>query len=987
MDTRSFLARVVPAQGNYLTITWKSPGRGWAVRSYKLSQPEQIDQAVNLLHWAARKGADTYFALAAFNVGEIGVSTRGDQIIKAKREQANVHLIRTLVMDADVKREGDKKDPASTFPDRRAAITWLLTFRDATGFPLPNLCVNSGYGLHWYWLFEDATTLDVWSPLAQALKNAMLRHGWVGDTSPTIDGARILRPPGTVNVKSGAPVPVDVMPKFTAADYPNQQLTDALAPYMVAGVGAAPRRATGTGGATITSMLGPRPAHVTPGVTLNPAAHAGLESRFKFDEIAKRCGQVKLSLTNQGQGDPYPLWYLGHITLAVFTNNGKDFVHEISKGDPRYSPAETDAAVTRAEIERDKKGFGAPLCEHYDRVRPGVCDGCVFKGKIKSPLGLGVEAEDLPYGYRSVPHHGTPRIERYEGNKKDGEWVPLFDGEVSLPRLDELPIGGHRLTFTYVLAGRTYPVGANEVDMGHQMPVGYFARQGMAVTRHTVAHIGDFVMAWITQLRMQHVTRTEIVRPFGWNFDAQGNRAGLAIAGTLYRCDGAEEAVPGGDPKIAAMYRPSGELKHWRRAASLFEGGRADLQALIAASFGAPLVSLCGDVRGMSLNFWSTESGIGKSTGIKVGQSVWGDAKAMQSMRDTPNAVMRSLSEPRILIRYWDELRIRKDFQDDFVEMIFTIPQGKERARLQADTTLREIGEWETMLVFTSNRACQDYLLAKDDGTDSGMARLLEIEMAKVATPFDPLAGQDIKLCETNYGHAGREYARYIAANLPEVQARLAQVMKGLSDKLSMQRDERFSVTAISCIVVGALIAKQIGLFDFDVSGINKTLVDAFKAQRTQRSRRTMLSDAGGFDLEEIIGEFVYSQADYRLTTNAFSPGGSGRVEITGVKPRSNIVRLQIAEKESTVRIERSALLEWLRDRGRPASTIIEELKTKMGAKEHRRGLGGGTGYGGGHVWVLDIPLTGRLNSLVTDVGVRETLRASPADEVRDAAE
>jgi hypothetical protein len=983
-STEQFLARVVPTQGNYLTITWPGPNpkAGWPYRSYK---PSQTDQAADILRWATRRGVDAYHAVASFNMAEISVNARGDQVTRARREQTNVHLIRTLVMDADVKRDGDGKDPTNTFHDRRKAIEWLVGFCKATSIPMPNLAVNSGYGFHWYWILEDPITLAAWQPMADSLKNAMLANGWVGDTGPTVDGARILRPPGTMNFKAGKDkgVPVTVLPRFTLADYPNQWIADALAPWM----GMTQTRArTGTGGASIT-MLGPRPAHLgTPNAALNQAAHGGLESRYKFSEIAKKCEQVKLSLASNGKGDPYPLWYLRHITLSVFTSDGKDFVHEFSRGDPRYVPADTDAAVLRAEDERDRKGLGAPLCAQYDTTRPGVCDTCPFKGQIKTPLVLGAEADDLPFNYRRRTVNGEPRIERREGSGEDVEWKLLFEGDVADPRLDAVSIGGHRLTMTYRLAGKEYPVSGTAADMTTQIPVGYFERQGMAVTRHTAAHIGDFVMAWITQLRMRQATRNDVVRPFGWNFNAAGERSGVAIAGTLYRTDGREEAVAGGDPKILAMYRPAGDIKHWKRAAQLFEGtGRPDLQAIIATSFGAMLISLCGDVRGMTLNFWSTESGVGKSSAIKVGQSVWGDYKLMQSMQDTPNAVMRSLSEPRILIRYWDELRVRKDYQEQFVEMIFTIPQGKERARLHSDTTLREVGEWETMLVFTSNRPCQDYLLARDDGTDSGMARVLEIEMAKVTTAYDPLAGQHIKLCETNYGHAGRVFAKYVATHLPEVQAKLATILKSLGTGLEMQQDERFSVTAMACTLVGAAIARKLGLFDFDLKGINDVLTRAFRTQREQRSTRTLVSADGGMDIEEIVNEFIYSQADYRLRTHAFATLGGGRVEAIH-SPKGNVVRLQIADALKVVRVSRPAFQEWLRDRNRPASTIVEHLKTKMGALEHRKVIGAGTGFGGGGLtWCLDIPLTGRLADIVLNTEEPIAGTRPPAKKARKA--
>ena len=978
-DTEAFLARVVPAQGNYLTISW--PGsdskRGWPYRSYK---PDQIHTAANMLRWATRKNLDAYFAVAAFNVAEITVSARGDQVIKASRVQDNIHLLRALWMDADVKRAGDKKDPATTFPDRRKAVEWLLDFTGKTGVPKPNLAVNSGYGLHFYWVLEDAVTLDVWQPQADALRAAMLAHGWTGDTGPTVDGSRLLRPPGTMNFKSGTGVPVSVLPRFTAADYPNQQIITALTPWIGA---ARTQRATGTHGvsATITS-IGPRPAHIAgPGVALNQAAHAGLESRFLFAEIGKKCAQVKLSLASKGKGENYPIWYLGHLSLAAHTKDGKDHVHPISEGDPRYDPVVVDAAFSRAEDERDRKGLGAPTCAFYDAARPGVCGTCPYNGKIKSPLGLGVAENDLPARYKRAIVAGEPFILRYEGTQADGSWVPLLQGDVANPRLDELPTGGHRLSFLYKLAGRNYPVGANGADMNSQIAVAYFERQGVAVNRHNAALTGDFVMAWITQLRVQQTTNTDVVRPFGWNFSG-GEHAGIAIAGTLYRTDGSEDAIPGGDPKVAAMYRPTGEFKHWRDAAALFEGQRPDLQALISVSFGSVLIALCGDVRGMTLNFWSTESGVGKTSAMRVGQSVWGDMRALQSMRDTPNAVMRSLSEPRILPRYWDEFKIRKDYQEDFSELVFTIPQGKERARMQADTTLREVGEWETLLALTCNRPCQDYLLSGDEGTDAGLARLLEIELPKDVVSFDPLSGQRLKLCETNHGHAGRVYAKYLATHLPQVKAQLASVLKALNSGLGVQRDERFSIIAMTCMLVGAAVAKKLKLFDFDITGVQAVLTTAFLNQREQRKTRTMVSAAGGLNTEEIINEFVYSQADFRICTTAFHTGGAGKVDVIGVLPRGNVIRLQIAQAEEMLRISRRDLFEWLRNRNIAATTIIKDLKDRLGATDQRKALGGGTGFGGGgSINVIDIPLTGKLADMIPEQ--IPGLRKPPADVVK----
>ena len=53
---------------------------------------------------------------------------------------------------------------------------------------------------------------------------------------------------------------------------------------------------------------------------------------------------------------------------------------------------------------------------------------------------------------------------------------------------------------------------------------------------------------------------------------------------------------------------------------------------------------------------------------------------------------------------------------------------------------------------------------------------------------------------ETNYGHAGRTYAAYVASHVDEVRAKLAAMLKVVSDDLNMQQEERYYATTIATI-------------------------------------------------------------------------------------------------------------------------------------------------------------------------------------------
>ena len=958
MQTADFLARVVPQAGNFLTIGWTSKGRGFNHRSYPMVNGP--GEAAGMIDWLVKQGCDVYHALAAFNLGEARPNKQGRTDYYAKRDHPNVQLIRVLVLDADVTRPGDGK--SNTFPDRRSAVAWVTDFCTTISLPMPNLAVNSGYGIHFYWVLEDALTLSAWEPLARSFKAAALAHHWPCDTGSTVDAARILRPPNTVNMKTGSPVPVNVYPAFTAGDLPNQLVELALAPWVHLG------QATGTHGgqgATI-SQLGPRPSHIPPGqgAGLNAAAHVGIDQRaYSFKAIASKCAQAKLTLDNQGANESYTLWYLGGLTLLAFcSEDGDSYVHEISKADARYNAANVDAHYARAKQEIATKALGAPLCASYDSARPGVCGGCPFQGKINSPISLGTDDGDLPIRYRRHGAGMLAAIELFVGSGEKGSWIPILGGDVYAPRLEELDAGGHRVTFTYELAGKKFTVGANDLDMGlPQSVLQLLARQGISADRHNAGLIGDFLVAWINQLRNQRAENIVPLKPFGWNVDRKGGaRVGVAIAGDHYRRDGSIERVSGADNEIASLYRPVGDLTEWRRAAAFFEGSyRADLQTLIATSFASPLIALTGDIKGMSWNFWSQESGIGKTFALRLAQSVWGNYSAVQSMRDTPNAVMKLMSEPHILVRLWDELRVRKDEEEHFVELIYSIPQGKERARMMPNTSLRPVGMWECMLVFTSNRSMMEYLVAHNDTTDSALQRLFEVHLPKLQTTFDPNAGNLISLIDMNYGHAGRAYLQWIVTHLDEVEAQLKTIRTALVNSLGIQQEERFFAAAMTTTLVGAWAARKAGLFDFDIRGIDRCLTASLLAMRSARSDRTLVT-AVGLDIEEVLSRFVYDSADVRVYTESLVGQGNVKTRVL-LHPRNNTVRVHIAHVPGLMRVHKSFFTDWLHRNSLPAASVINEMIKAFGATLGRGSLGGGTQYSAPQARVVDIPLTGAL--------------------------
>jgi len=206
MDTATFLASVV-APGNYMAICFKTAGKPMVQRFFPRTNTQE---AAGFIHWADGKAMDVWYAPASFKLAEAKPDQRGSIIFKGERTHANVDRLSCFWYDADIKRDGDGKDPSQCFASYGAVEGWVKTLPDILN--APNLWVRSGYGVHLYWVINRPLTRNEWEPRAQLLKTALIHHNAPGDVGITSDASRILRPPNTRNHKvQDQPVPVTIV--------------------------------------------------------------------------------------------------------------------------------------------------------------------------------------------------------------------------------------------------------------------------------------------------------------------------------------------------------------------------------------------------------------------------------------------------------------------------------------------------------------------------------------------------------------------------------------------------------------------------------------------------------------------------------------------------------------------------------------------------------------------------------------------------------
>lgn len=149
---------------------------------------------------------DVYFGVALQDQAAALAKAREKKpavlVNKVRGSSCSAAAIPGLWVDLDVK--GPSHSEPNLPPDLDSALSLLEVVPQK-----PTLIVNSGHGVHVYWLFHEPWILasdedrrragEMLQRLQDAIRTEAAIHGWKLD--PTADLARLLRLPGTLNHK------------------------------------------------------------------------------------------------------------------------------------------------------------------------------------------------------------------------------------------------------------------------------------------------------------------------------------------------------------------------------------------------------------------------------------------------------------------------------------------------------------------------------------------------------------------------------------------------------------------------------------------------------------------------------------------------------------------------------------------------------------------------------------------------------------------
>lgn len=974
-------------------LPWPSDDEpGYCNIHYMMHQPDgskpwsgtpcrDVDQFLNTVYsmqnWSLQ--TDMYFCLS--RQAKTKPNGKGKEV--AAKSQQEALALKAVWYDVDV----GKDDGYQTIPDAIAAVQKLCA---AENLPKPSAWVASGGGLHVYWFSNQPLTPAQWQPYADGLKELALKYKLLGkgDYGVTTDSARVLRIPGTLNRKQPVPRPVKLLLlEDTDYDFPTAlALLPSIAPTITR---------------PVIALLGGRPSPAFASLSMESLS-AGLERReyppLNPAPMLKQCAHFRDALINGGKDFSQGLWNLTTLA-ATFMENGHDLAHKMARGYPEYHYDQTEALWERKVTERAANGLGWPSCRSIQAEGCAHCATCPVLAIGKSPLHLARISNPTPVASTVAPYVANSQTNSTGTVSNIPALVPVLTTDLPFefnvdqdiihrivttkpagqaPTTDFLPlfhnslynvwpqVGPDAMNFTVSVDKGSYHQGQIKlIDMtSNRLEDALLTNRVKPVSDH-LKYVKGLMVSWLAKLHAAAAAQSS--SPFGWHMT--GNFCeGFSYGSVLYKHDGTRGPAGMMDPTTRSMYEPQGELQPWYDAFKVItDQHRPGLEAMVATSFASPLMFASGEYVGV-LSVYSSETGVGKSTAMRVALAVWGNPKlAKENEGATEKSVLERLGQIKVLPYMWDE--IKDEAAQDKAYTILYRSGGKGNSKLLRDSSQREVSTWCNLIMIAANKSFIEHIIKRNPDTAAGMVRVLEWPEHK---PGLNAPGQisrvDVgNICnelDTNYGQMGKLWAAFLGQNRDLCAAHVKANVKWFEAQTNViginSNEERFWGAICGTVLSGAELANQHLGLNFDVVAMRAFLLKKYMDQRTGVTETHI--EGGSVEwVEDLLSAFLKSYRRSTLHTDKSAVSMKGRPDVidilTPLPEHGYPTHVHWIHTPGTLLISKREFTAWIKTQKSEARLMVEGMKQHYGARTVRSTLGAGTPYNESQEALISIPV------------------------------
>ncbi len=726
--------------------------------SESFQYPEQLDQMVTYCLKQA-KHYDVFY----------GIGLRRKRLPSFQRGTAkDVSVITAFGMDIDIL-DGSAHVSVKLPKTKAEALEFLASLPCP-----PSFTVDSGHGVHAYWLLDQAIDVDkvgldkvkrMMRALTDAVNALAAKRGWEFD--PVTEPSHILRAPGTINHKNGQQVEVGfpigdgrryTIEELEAACVEMQYLAspDAFVEFDETHEGRRPAfqlpkvaeeghrnmtlfryacslRAKGQELETIRAAT----QHVNDSICSPPLNDPEVESIVR-SACRYPAGPTKPKSVTPIANQPVIL----PATPDVDTLDARELISNpvldtiLFAPDPVERLLRLEACRTRARKLGVVRGFNelwkAKQTMHLAATAHAKKSDASARG-IDLP---GIPLHGLQAGEWTVDAHGVHRTRFVNG-------VPLSEEACPHPillveRLVNVDTHVEKARIAWVRDGALWEdtVVSRSVIASRQSIVA-LSDFGVMVTtenaKYQVQYLHEF-----ESLNFDIIPRRRSVSRFGW-------------IGNLEFSPYAPDITFDGDPRMRSLFHAvgaQGDSDKWLACAR--SARRSPMaRAIIAASFAAPLVWLLGK-QVFFVHFWGV-TGTGKTVAMHLAASVWGDPRVLtRTFNSTGVGLERTAALLNSLPMILDEFQTMDKRKFDVGQLMYQLAEGVSKGRGTKLGGIEPEMHWANVILTNGEEP-----LTTSSSGGGAKNRAIEISIDQSLFPDAPGVAQVVA---SNYGYAGKAY-------------------------------------------------------------------------------------------------------------------------------------------------------------------------------------------------------------------------------------
>lgn len=853
VDTRTFLERV-HAKSDQLVVCCHRPdasgkrkeGIFWQRGSYNYAE---IDKAVSdITQWDAEPNTTVYYTVGSFADHEYSKEGRTKWYRKA---QYATHF-KAITFDLDI---GEGKQ----YTTQKDACIALVDVIQKIGLPFPML-VSSGKGIHVYWPLEQEVPKRIWLLLSTALKAALAEYQLEIDTTKINDPSMVLRPVGTHHKKEQPWRDVAVLRDCADQD-----------PMVLAGV--------------LKKWAGLSPAMPSKPKRKSSIADAILSSNdVVLEVVAEHCKQINALVASGGfsdaNGDPVeePLWRAS-LGIAKHCTDQEAAVIALAGQHPDF---DLDANMRKLEGWGD---HGPTTCDKFAELCPSGCEGCPYRGNIKSPARLSattkvvVETEsgkeeeyELPDGYIIRDNCVYKEVkEKVESNDANGnpttteqvDWVLISRYLMHVTGIFKNYENG---ATTFRLAVKYPMVGWTEED--HEVAVlspgstfNTFLNNRQIFDSKTPAQqekLRIFIVDYLAKVQSLNPTGVDFTH-FGWQRD-DSFVCGREVIGADVGAD-VMRRLKGSATLFDETVKTNGSREGWVEAMKLLDKPEAVMvRRMMFLAMGSVISRAAGNCTGV-VSIYSPRTNTGKTLSLFAINSMFGHPKKLLlSKEDTTNALYRIRGVLNQMPCTIDEMTTVDAAAA--VKMVYNLSAGVEKNSMDQRRELRQPVRWTGPTFITTNVSFHhqfDQAQTNDSALRARCIEYLHEDQSLVIEEGEDGISEANKFVDKlfdNYGWAYPELVRAVvsAGGDQELWRKVRPVFTKKFGN-AFAPDDKYAAPMIVCGWIMSTIAKKLGLISFDVDQTAQDWIDFVR--KTHEDHEKNQADA-----IDIVSQFLAEHND-----------------------------------------------------------------------------------------------------------------------------